>query len=105
VVHKCDFLSEALFQPNLLELLRNLEELDVKDCNSLQAVFDFKGELLNKIVLVKISTQLKKLKISNLPNLKHVWKENPHNTMRFQNLCEVYVEKCESLIHISALSS
>ncbi|CAJ2673478.1 unnamed protein product [Trifolium pratense] len=104
VVHKCDFLSEALFQPNLLEVLRNLEELDVKDCNSLQAVFDFKGEFGKEIDLVKNSTRLKKLKLSNLPKLKHVWKEDPHNTMRFQSLSEVFVEECKSLLRIFPLS-
>ncbi|KEH41139.1 Rpp4C4, putative [Medicago truncatula] len=97
VVHKCNFLSEVLFQSNLLELLLNLEELDIKDCNSLEAVFYYEDEFA-KEVLVKNSSQLKKLKLSNLPKLKHVWKENPHSTMRFQNLNEVSVEEYRSLI-------
>ncbi|KEH17596.1 hypothetical protein MTR_0006s0190 [Medicago truncatula] len=59
----------------------NLEELDVKDCNSLEAVFDLKGEFTEEIA-VQNSTQLKKLKLFNLPKLKHVWKEDPHYTMR-----------------------
>lgn len=53
VVHKCEFLSEVLFGPNLLEVLTNLEELDIKDCNSLEAVFDYEDEFA-KEVLVKI---------------------------------------------------
>ena len=103
VVHKCDFLSEVLFQSNLLEVLMNLEELDIKDCNSLEAVFDYEDEFAQEII-VKNSSQLKKLKLSNLPKLKHVWKENPHNTMRFQNLSEVSVEECRRLISIFPLS-
>jgi len=103
VVHKCDFLSDVLFQPNLLEVLMNLEELDVEDCNSLEAVFDLKGEFAKEIV-VQNSTQLKKLKLSNLPELKHVWKEDPHYTMSFQNLSDVSVAECKSLISLFPLS-
>ncbi|XP_024627766.1 uncharacterized protein [Medicago truncatula] len=103
VVHKCDFLSDVLFHPNLLEVLMNLEELDVEECNSLEAVFDLKGEFVKEIVVQNYS-QLKKLKLSNLPKLKHVWKEDPHYTMRFQNLSYVSVVECESLISLFPLS-
>jgi Zn ribbon nucleic-acid-binding protein len=103
MVHKCDFLSEVLFQPNLLGVLLNLEELDIKDCKSLEAVFDLKDEF-EKEILVKNSTQLKKLKLSNLPKLKHVWKEGQHNTMGFQNLSEVSVVCCTSLKSLFPLS-
>jgi uncharacterized pyridoxamine 5'-phosphate oxidase family protein len=103
VVHKCNFLSEVLFQPNLLEMLMNLEELDIKDCNSLEAIFDLRDEF-KKEILVKNSTQLKKLKLSNLPKLKHIWKEGQHNTMGFQNLSEVSVVCCTSLKSLFPLS-
>ncbi|XP_039686322.1 uncharacterized protein [Medicago truncatula] len=100
VVHKCDFLSDVLFQPNLVGVLMSLEELDVADCNSLEAVFD---EFTEEIA-VQNSTQLKKLELFNLPKLKHVWKEDPHYTMRFQNLSDVSVVECESLISLFPLS-
>jgi len=103
VVHKCDFLSDVLFQPNLLEVLMNLEELDVEDCNSLEAIFDLKDEFAKEIA-VQNSTQLKKLKLSNLPKLKHVWKEDPDYTMRFQNLSDVSAVGCKSLISLFPLS-
>ncbi|RHN79198.1 putative P-loop containing nucleoside triphosphate hydrolase, leucine-rich repeat domain, L [Medicago truncatula] len=103
VVHKCDFLSDVLFHQNLLEVLMNLEELDVEDCNSLEAVFDLKGEFAEEIV-VQNSTQLKKLKLSNLPKLKHVWKKDPHYTMKFENLSDVSVVGCNSLISLFPLS-
>ncbi|XP_045824890.1 uncharacterized protein LOC123917261 isoform X2 [Trifolium pratense] len=104
VVHKCDFLSDVLFQPNLLEVLMNLEELDITYCDSLEAVFDMKGGEFEKEILVKNSTQLKKLTLSNLPKLKHVWKEDQHSTMGFQNLIEVSVEECPSLKSLFPLS-
>ena len=67
MVHKCDFLSDVLFQPNLLEVLMNLEELDVEDFNSLEAVFDLKGEFAKEMVLQN-STLLKKLKLRQRRN-------------------------------------
>ncbi|XP_061339577.1 uncharacterized protein LOC133286205 [Gastrolobium bilobum] len=103
VVHKCDFLLDVLFQPNLLNVLSNLEELDVKDCSSLEAVFDVKAEFATEI-LVKNSTLLKKLTLSNLPKLKHVWKEDPHGTVSFQNLCEVSIIECKILTSLFPLS-
>ncbi|KEH41496.1 disease resistance protein (CC-NBS-LRR class) family protein [Medicago truncatula] len=103
VVHKCCFLSDVLFQPNLLEVLMNLEELDVEDCDSLEAVFDLNDEFAKEIV-VQNSSQLKKLKLSNLPNLKHVWKDDPHYTIRFENLIDISVEECESLTSLFPLS-
>ncbi|KAK2387459.1 hypothetical protein QL285_061248 [Trifolium repens] len=84
-------------------MLMNLEELDIKDCNSLEAIFDLRDEF-KKEILVKNSTQLKKLKLSNLPKLKHIWKEGQHNTMGFQNLSEVSVVCCTSLKSLFPLS-
>ncbi|XP_061364302.1 uncharacterized protein LOC133307764 [Gastrolobium bilobum] len=103
VVHNCDFLSEVLFQLNLLEVLMNLEELDVRECYSLEAVFDVKGKSETDIQ-VENSTQLKKLKLSSLPNLKHVWKEDPHGNLSFPNLREVSVIECEMLTSLFPLS-
>ncbi|KEH40864.1 Rpp4C4, putative [Medicago truncatula] len=42
VVERCDFLSHILFPLNVMQLLQTLEELEVKDCDSLEAVFDVK---------------------------------------------------------------
>ncbi|KEH17598.1 NBS-LRR type disease resistance protein [Medicago truncatula] len=108
VVHKCDFLSDVLFQPNLLEVLMNLEELDVEDCNSLEAVFDLKDEFAKEIV-VRNSTQLKKLKISNLPKLKHVWKEDAFpslDTLKLSsllNLNKVWDDNHQSMCNLTSL--
>ncbi|XP_039686291.1 uncharacterized protein [Medicago truncatula] len=103
VVHKCDFLSDVLFKPNLVEVLMNLKELYVEDCDSSEAVFDLNDEFAKEIV-VQNSSQLKKLKLSNLSKLRHVWKEDPHNTMRFQNLSDVSVVGCNSLISLFPFS-
>ncbi|XP_061354877.1 uncharacterized protein LOC133299438 [Gastrolobium bilobum] len=103
VVHKCGFLSDVLFQANLLQVLTNLEELDIRDCSSLEVVFDVKDKFDTKI-LMKNSSQLKKLTLTSLPKLKYVWKEHPHETLSFQNLCEVSVVECKILTSLFPLS-
>ncbi|WJX17436.1 hypothetical protein P8452_07354 [Trifolium repens] len=42
VVNRCDFLSHVLFPSNVMQVLYGLEELEVTDCDSLEAVFDVK---------------------------------------------------------------
>ncbi|KAL4300978.1 hypothetical protein HN51_052376 [Arachis hypogaea] len=92
LVHKCDFLSDVLFSPNIIGLLVNLEELDVKDCNSLVAVFHI--STFSEEIETRKCSFLRKLTLCSLPNLKHIWKEDPNTTMSFQNLCEVSVVDC-----------
>ncbi|XP_024631523.1 uncharacterized protein [Medicago truncatula] len=99
VVERCDFLSHVLFPSNVLEVLLRLEELEVKDCDSLEAVFDVKG-MKSQEILIKQSTQLKRLSLSTLPKLKHIWNENPHEIISFGNLCKVDVSMCQSLLYI-----
>ncbi|KAK2400429.1 hypothetical protein QL285_050134 [Trifolium repens] len=43
VVQLCDFLPNVLFPSNILQVLHGLEELEVRDCDSLETVFDVKG--------------------------------------------------------------
>jgi len=52
-------------------VLHTLEELEVRDCDSLEAVFDVKG-MKSQEILIKQSTQLKRLTLSNLPKMKHI---------------------------------
>ncbi|XP_058755538.1 uncharacterized protein LOC131628728 isoform X2 [Vicia villosa] len=42
VVQRCDFLSHVLLPSNVLQVLHGLENLEVKDCDSLEALFDVK---------------------------------------------------------------
>ncbi|WJX10976.1 hypothetical protein P8452_01642 [Trifolium repens] len=104
VVHRCDFLSHVLFPSNVMQVLYGLEELEVKDCDSLEAVFDVKGVKSAEEMLIKKSTQLKKLTLSSLPNLKHIWNEDPHDIINFGNLSTVNVSECQSLLYIFPLS-
>ncbi|KAK2454227.1 hypothetical protein QL285_001814 [Trifolium repens] len=104
VVNRCDFLSHVLFPSNVMQVLYGLEELEVKDCDSLEAAFDVKGVKSAEEILIKQSTKLKKLTLSSLPNLKHIWNEDPHDIINFGNLCMVNVSECQSLSYIFPLS-
>jgi hypothetical protein len=105
VVNSCDFLSHVLFPSNVMQVLYGLEELEVTDCDSLEAVFDVKGvKSAEEEILIKKSTQLKKLTLSSLPNLKHIWNEDPHDIINFGNLSTVNVSECQSLLYIFPLS-
>ncbi|KAK2456349.1 hypothetical protein P8452_03502 [Trifolium repens] len=87
-----------------MQVLYGLEKLEVRDCDSLEAVFDVKGMKSKEEILIKQSTQLKNLTLSSLPKLKHIWNENPHDIINFGNLCTMNVSMCQSLSNIFPLS-
>ncbi|CAI8601837.1 unnamed protein product [Vicia faba] len=104
VVQRCDFLSHVLFPSNVVQVLHKLEELEVNNCDSLEAIFDVKGMKSNELILIKQSSQLKTLTLSCLSNLEHIWNEDPHEIMNFGNLCSVDVSSCQGLLYIFSLS-
>ena len=92
-----------IFPPNMLRRLQNLEELTIKDCNSVEEVFEVRGENVDEIC-DKGSTQLRHLTLNNLPKLKHVWTSDPETILTFQNLCEVEVSQCKTLKSLFPIS-
>ncbi|XP_058724247.1 uncharacterized protein LOC131595793 [Vicia villosa] len=103
VVQRCDFLSHVLFPSNVVHVLHGLEKLEVNDCDSLEVIFDVKGMKSNELILIKQYSQLKTLTLSCLPNLKHIWNEDPHEIMNFGNLCSVVISSCQRLLYIFSL--
>ncbi|XP_028789189.1 uncharacterized protein LOC114745206 [Neltuma alba] len=99
VVRKCSFLSNMIFSSNLLQLLNTLEELEVSECDSLEAIFDVKA-LEDKAMESREVSQLKKLILSSLPNLKHVWNREAEEIISFENLQIVKVDKCNNLKYV-----
>lgn len=99
VVYKCDFLSDVLFPSNLLQLLQTLEELQVKECGSLKFVFSVKV-MNDKEMHVKETSKLKKLHLSDLPNLKQIWNKEAQGIIRFGNLQVVDDVACQNLTHL-----
>ncbi|RYR71954.1 hypothetical protein Ahy_A02g006164 isoform A [Arachis hypogaea] len=92
IVEKCEFTS-IVIPSHILGLLCKLEELVVRQCDSVKAIFEVTSEAKDTKVL-----SLKKLTIEDLPNLEHVWDSNPIQQIGcFQSFQEVYVHRCNSL--------
>ncbi|XP_057745253.1 uncharacterized protein LOC130963123 [Arachis stenosperma] len=99
VVQKCEFLSDVLFTSNTLQVLHGLEELAVRNCDSLITLFDVK-EMKSNGAMVKQASKLKKLSLSSLPKLRHIWNADSHQIVSFENLCTVDVVECKSLLYL-----
>ncbi|KAK4270259.1 hypothetical protein QN277_023318 [Acacia crassicarpa] len=99
VVNKCTFLSNMIFSSNLLQLLYTLEELEVARCKSLEAIFDVKA-LNDKEMESKGVSGLKRITLSGLANLKHIWNREAREIISFRNLQIVKVDKCPNLKYV-----
>lgn len=84
VVQGCDFLPDVLLSSKLLQELSHLEELDVRDCKTLQVVFDLNGMNQKEMLMVTDTLQLKKLTLSNIPTLKHIWTHDYQEFVSFE---------------------
>ena len=92
-----------IFPPNMLRRLQNLEELTMEDCNSVEEVFEVRGENVDEIC-DKGSTQLRHPTLNNLSKLKQVWTSDAKAILTFQNLREVEVSQCKTLKSLFPIS-
>ncbi|RYR24626.1 hypothetical protein Ahy_B02g058141 isoform F [Arachis hypogaea] len=88
VVEGCEFLTSAILSSHLLPFLNNLEELEVRGCNSVEAIFEVK-DTSNMIVI-----PLKTMILENLPSLRHVWNKDPEGKLSLPDMEKVTVDKC-----------
>nr|XP_023920782.1 probable disease resistance protein At4g27220 [Quercus suber] len=91
--------SQPLFnkKPNILRRLQNLEDLQIRNCNLVEEVFEVEGKNVDEICDMVVPTRFKVLKLINVPNLKHVWSSGPQAILTFQNLHEIEVSNCKSM--------
>ena len=94
-VSNCKNLNN-IFPPNMLRRLQNLDKLTIRNCNSLEEVFEIRGVHVDEICDT-VSTQLRDLWLFNLPKLKHVWSLDLQAILTFQNLRTVVVKYCKIL--------
>ncbi|KAK2643915.1 hypothetical protein Ddye_019110 [Dipteronia dyeriana] len=79
--------------------LLKLEFLTVKSYGLLEEIFDLDG--LNSEEKHPIEpTRLRELYIDHLPNLKHIWNEDPQRMLSFQEQQKVRVFLCSNLKNI-----
>ncbi|XP_028072608.1 uncharacterized protein LOC114274827 isoform X2 [Camellia sinensis] len=96
-------LSSILFLSNSIKGMQNLEVLEVKDCRSIGVAFDLKGLVWEGILDMALPS-LKNVKLSCLPKLTHVWKDNSPGIQGFQNLRSLVVNECNSLRNLFSYS-
>lgn len=103
IVDNCQFLSDVILPLNLLPFLTNLETLEVRNCNSVKAIFDVKRTTQGRDMTSTGETlpfSLKKLTLSQLPNLENVWNEDTHGILSMFCLQKVHVENCKGLTSV-----
>ncbi|TXG71336.1 hypothetical protein EZV62_006271 [Acer yangbiense] len=94
-VYGCNNLLNV-FPSNMLERLQRLEILKVKNCDSVEEIFELEA-LGSKKTHAIAAAQLRTLKIHYLPKLKHVWNVDSQVILSYQNLHSISVRNCDSL--------
>ncbi|KAB1220431.1 hypothetical protein CJ030_MR3G009891 [Morella rubra] len=87
----------ALIPSNLTKGLQNLEELEVRHCDSLEVIFQLKGLHVEES---KVFNNLTQLQIRDSSKLLHIWKKGALEITGFYNLRILNVDGCDSLKHL-----
>ncbi|XP_042964890.1 disease resistance protein UNI-like [Carya illinoinensis] len=91
-------LSHKLFSSNTILWFPNLVKLHVKECESLQVIFDLEGlKVIENHHPVLALSQLTSLELWNLDGMAHVWKNIPRGFQGFQNLVSIDIDDCKNL--------
>uniref|UniRef100_A0A2N9I836 Uncharacterized protein n=1 Tax=Fagus sylvatica TaxID=28930 RepID=A0A2N9I836_FAGSY len=89
-----------LFSSHIIECFKNLEEIDLQFCASLEAIFQLEELNGEESYVALILDELRKLELRYLPKLMHVWKKGPERIMGFGNLRSLKVEGCNNLTYL-----
>ncbi|KAI7981627.1 Disease resistance protein [Camellia lanceoleosa] len=103
-VRRCHGLSNILFPSNSIKGMQNLEVLEVEDCRSIGVAFDLEGLVWEDGISDMALPSLKKVKLSRLRKLTHVWKDHSLGIQGFQNLRSLIVCDCDSLRNLFSYS-
>ncbi|KAG7940933.1 hypothetical protein I3843_16G011600 [Carya illinoinensis] len=91
-------LSHKLFSSNTILWFPNLVELFVRDCESLQVIFDLEGlKVIENHQPVLALSQLTSLELRKLDGMAHVWKNILKGFQGFQNLISIKITECGNL--------
>ncbi|CAK7340772.1 unnamed protein product [Dovyalis caffra] len=101
IVDECAFVSNAI-PSNLLKLMKNLDSITVKKCDSLEGVFDLIG--LNAAEEhLKLLSRLRELRLIDLPRLMHLWNMDPQRILDLKNLRFLQIQNCTAILEIPSL--
>nr|XP_023928386.1 uncharacterized protein LOC112039719 [Quercus suber] len=94
-------ISHKLFSSNTILWALNLENLELKEVDSLEVVFDLEGlNINNNFLRIIVLAQLKTLVVKGLSKLTYVWKNVPLGIQGFQKLTSIEVSKCHHLRYL-----
>ncbi|KAG6736113.1 hypothetical protein POTOM_061186 [Populus tomentosa] len=81
----------------MLRRFHSPENLFIDGCDSVEEIFDLQVLINVEQRLAVTASQLRVVRLTNLPHLKHVWNRDPQGILSFHNLCTVEVEGCLGL--------
>ncbi|TXG73920.1 hypothetical protein EZV62_002499 [Acer yangbiense] len=97
-VYNCHNLM-IVFPSNMLGRLQKLDKLCLRNCSSLDEIFELQASICGKTQAIT-ATQLRKLELNDLPKLKHVWNMDSQGLLSFPNLLSIKVTGCDTLKRI-----
>ncbi|XP_061355976.1 uncharacterized protein LOC133300448 [Gastrolobium bilobum] len=77
--------------------LQHVRELKIKECDSLVEVFESGEKLGTRKRDATAHYELEKMKLKNLPKLRHIWKPNITGLVSFLKLTSITIRNCNSL--------
>ncbi|XP_050237652.1 uncharacterized protein LOC126687219 [Mercurialis annua] len=94
-VDGCASFPKAL-SANLLHSLNKLTTLEVRECRSMEQVFDLEGMSTDE-GHVGLLPRLRELRLIDLPMLRSLWNKDPTIFLELRNLTVLKVQNCNSL--------
>ncbi|KAK6921624.1 NB-ARC, partial [Dillenia turbinata] len=85
---------------NMIERLHDLEILKVSYCDSIEEIFDVRGLDVERVNTNGMLSQLRELKLIDLPMLKYIWRLDIYKAMSFSKLRFLELRKCGFQQHI-----
>ncbi|KAI4354360.1 hypothetical protein L6164_003230 [Bauhinia variegata] len=100
-VKNCEKLVR-IFPSHMQRKFSSLETIKVTDCSSLKEIFELNANENERES--EAETQLRRLTLLQLPNLKQIWSGEVQGILKFQNLEAVCVQGCPKLDYLLPLS-
>lgn len=96
-IDSCNKLQKV-FPPNMISILTCLNILRIKDCNSLEGIFEEQEPISVTETSLIVLRNLTHLELCNLPNLEYVWSKNdPCELLSFVNMKTLSIRECSRL--------
>uniref|UniRef100_A0A7N2M1I3 NB-ARC domain-containing protein n=1 Tax=Quercus lobata TaxID=97700 RepID=A0A7N2M1I3_QUELO len=90
----------SLFPSHFIVCLKNLKTIELSNRDSLEVIFQLEELNVEESHMAPMLDQLRKLDLSDLPKLMHIWKKGPERIMGFRNLRLSDVSRCNSLTYL-----